>query len=127
MDNFVNDGLEGIDTLKRIVSNLKLPEIRTSELKGKIDTLKLHLKSGFRSHLRPESNCAQHCKQYALSEEECQHAHTSTCESCDIMYTVRTEIQNLIESTIVSSIHEREEVKHDFEVSAEKVGGRGII
>lgn len=98
LDNFVNDGLKGIDTLKRIVSNLRLPEIRTSELKGKIDTLKLHLKSGFRSHIRPESDCAQHCIQYALSEEECQHAHTSTSESCDIMYSVRTEIQNLIEN-----------------------------
>lgn len=121
LDNFVNDGLEGIDTLKRIVSNLALPEIRISELKGKIDTLKLHLKSGFRSHIRPESDCAQHCIQYALSEEECQHAHTGTCESCDIMYSVRTEIHTVIESTNFPSIQEREEVKHDFGVSAEKV------
>lgn len=121
LDNFVNDGLEGIDTLKRIVSNLGLPENRISELKGKIDGMKLHLKSGFKSHIRPESDCKQHCIRYALSEEECQHSHTSTCESCDIMYNVKSEIQNVVESTNFPSIHEREEVKHDFEVSAEKV------
>jgi hypothetical protein len=121
LDTFVNDGLEGIDTLKKIVSNLGIAENRRSELKEKIDVMKLHLKNGFKSHIKPESDCLQHCIQYALSEEDCQHSHTSTCESCDIMYSIKREIQNLIDIAKFPSIPEREEIQHDFDASTEKV------
>lgn len=52
LDNFVNDGLEGIDTLKRIVSNLRLPEIRTSELKDLKVTV---LNTVYNMHCRKKS------------------------------------------------------------------------
>lgn len=121
LDTYVNDGIEGIDTLKKVVLNVGLQEPEISELNRMIDNLKLHLKSGFRSHIRPESNCAQHCIQYALSEEECQHVHTNKCEYCEIMYRVKAEVKKTLESANFPSIHEKEEILHDFETAVEKI------
>lgn len=93
-------------------------DIRISGLKGKNATLKLHLKIGFRSHIWPES--VQRCLQYVLSEKKWQHFYTRNCwESSEIKYSVRTEIQNLVESINFPNIHEREKLSWLIGVSRE--------
>lgn len=44
-------------------------------------------------------------------KKKCQHVYTRNCwESCDNKYSVRTEIQNLVESINFPNIHEREKL-----------------
>ena len=45
----------------------------------------LYLKSEFRLHIDDESQCGDHCMQFALSSTPCTHAHNSTCQSCNLI------------------------------------------
>ncbi|VDI65819.1 Hypothetical predicted protein [Mytilus galloprovincialis] len=124
LDNYISDGMESIDTLKKVVSNLGTKGLQTSKVSDLIqslDTLKLHLKNEFRSHLSTESDCSQHCMHFALSEKGCEHTHSNICQPCDRMYQIRDEIQNVMTSNFSNiEIQEKEELEHDILVSTEK-------
>ncbi|XP_071144033.1 uncharacterized protein [Mytilus edulis] len=125
LDNYISDGMESIDTLKKVVSNLGtkgLQSSKVSDLIQSLDTLKIHLKNEFRSHLSTESDCSQHCMHFALSEKGCEHTHSNICQPCDRMYQIKDEIQNVMTSNFSNiEIQEKEELEHDILISTEKI------
>ncbi|XP_063416575.1 uncharacterized protein LOC134698600 [Mytilus trossulus] len=125
LDNYISDGMDSIDTLKKVVSNLGTNGMITSkvdDLNESLDTLKLHLKNEFQNHLSSESDCNEHCIHLALSEKGCEHVHTTTCQPCSRMYQIKDELQNLMTSNFPDiNSKEKEEFEHDISVSTEKI------
>ena len=126
LDNFINDGMESIETLKKLASNLGsrgLEGSKVEEIQSKLEICKQHLKNDFRGHVVPESKCIQHCTQFALSEKPCSHPHTNTdnCGSCDLMYELKGELTNLVNSTTFTIVQDKEETLYDLETSTEKI------
>ncbi|CAG2236170.1 unnamed protein product [Mytilus edulis] len=131
LDNYISDGMDSIDTLKKVVSNLGTNGMITSkvdDLNESLDTLKLHLKNEFQNHLSSESDCNEHCIHLALSEKGCEHVHTTTCQPCSRMYQIKDELQNLMTSNFPDiNSKEKEEFEHDISVSTEKIWAWRII
>lgn len=88
LDNYISDGMDSIDTLKKVVSNLGTNGMITSkvdDLNESLDTLKLHLKNEFQNHLSSESDCNEHCIHLALSERVvnmCTQQHVNLAVGC---------------------------------------------
>ena len=57
----------------------------------------LYLKSEFRLHIDDESQCGDHCMQFALSSTPRTHAHNSTCQSCNLIREVLADIDMAIQ------------------------------
>ena len=61
------------------------------------------LKAGknFKIRVSEESQCADHCRVFALSDREdhlCEHEHTKSCQSCDNIKNVLEEIELVLSS-----------------------------
>ncbi|XP_062614807.1 uncharacterized protein LOC134276582 [Saccostrea cucullata] len=124
LDNYISDGMDGIDTLKKLISSLAmkgLSESKVAEIQKMMETLKVHLKNEFKSHISPSSDCIHHCTQFALSEKECDHVHNASCQLCETMYHVKLEIADLVKRTTFNSTQDKEETNHDFELAIEKI------
>lgn len=118
--------MESIENLKKLATNLGsrgLEGSKVTEIQSKLEICKQHLKNDFRGHVVPESKCIQHCTQLALSEKPCSHPHTNTdnCGSCDLMYELKSELTNLVNSTTFTIVQDKEETLNDLEMSTKKI------
>ena len=55
-------------------------------VKDRLKGGKSYLKTNFKIRVSEESQCADHCRVFALSDPEdhlCEHEHTKSCQSCD--------------------------------------------
>ncbi|CAH3171106.1 unnamed protein product [Porites lobata] len=80
---FIACGSQAFDTLEDVVNRL-----------GKLGKLSF-LKTNFKIRVSEESQCADHCRVFALSDPEdhlCEHEHTKSCQSCDNIKNVLDEI-----------------------------------
>ena len=60
-----------------------------------------NLKTNFKIRVSEESQCADHCQVFALSDPEdhlCEHEHTKSCQSCDNIKNVLDEIELVLSS-----------------------------
>ena len=66
------------------------------DVKDRLKAGKSHLKTNFKIHISKESQCADHCWVFALSDPEdhlCEHEHTKSCQSCDNIKNGLDEIE----------------------------------
>ena len=55
-------------------------------VKDRLKAGKSYLKTNFKIRVSEESQCADHCRVFALSDPEdhlCEHEPTKSCQSCD--------------------------------------------
>ena len=63
-----------------------------------------YLKTDFKIHTASESPCTDHCRVFALSRTEkehngqCQHQHTITCDRCEDLKNVVSDLQLALDS-----------------------------
>ena len=62
------------------------------------------MKSDFKLHITLESQCADHCCTYALSDsklefkKKCSHKHNVTCDRCEMLKNTLFEIKTAVSS-----------------------------
>ncbi|CAC5395476.1 unnamed protein product [Mytilus coruscus] len=86
--------------LENIIEKL---EITDEKKKGMVSCLlsgKSYLKSAFKVHIEAESNIADHCRLFALSEGEvqCGHSHTEICLQCRNLDEILNEISTIVQN-----------------------------
>jgi len=99
------EGAEVFDTLQNVIRTLE--ESGASSFWGKEaqETLKegkRYLKTNFKSHVRPDGTCVDHCTKFSLSDpqndvftRECNHSHNTTCTSCCQLDEVLRDIMSM--------------------------------
>jgi hypothetical protein len=106
-DNIAPDGAAGFESLENIIQELEKIGI-SKEL---ADTKKRFLREGKRyfktnyvTHCQDsESTCADHCRNFALSDpidkdlqKKCSHSHSSSCTSCENLKETLEDIRMVI-------------------------------
>lgn len=74
------------------------------DIKSRLKLSKAYLKTDYKAHVSMESECADHCRVFALSDPEsnstlsgiCRHEHTKSCTSCDEIRNVLAEVEATI-------------------------------
>ena len=70
-------------------------------VKDRLKAGKSYLKTNFKIRVSEESQCADHCRVFALSDPEdhlSEHEHTKSCQSCDNIKNVLEEIELVLSS-----------------------------
>ena len=103
LDNVVAEGLSCYSKLEEIIEKLDCLESRKTELTNKLICTKNYIKFQFRNNLALRSSCADHCCNFALSEEHskysinCDHQHSRNCNDCLLIDITMKEIEEEIE------------------------------
>ena len=127
LDNTAADGASAFQTLESIVDAME---------KGGMDKqwcvntcrhlrdAKRYLKTEYRVHCKAsESACADHCRTYALSDENdpnyrqrCSHQHSTDCEDCQSLKKTLTEIELALQGTLWTpySDEQQQDLLYDF-------------
>jgi hypothetical protein len=118
LDSIKVDGINGFEKLEEIVESLvsfTLNKELASTLKNLIQSGLAYLKFGFRKNLKKDSECSDHCVNYALSEHienkdkakkihelsiKCEHEHKRDCIDCLSIEILFEEIYNHISSLV---------------------------
>lgn len=50
-------------------------------------------------HIEAESKTADHCRKYALGDEDCDHTHTEVCQQCLNLEEILDEILKTVEDS----------------------------
>ncbi|XP_052097185.1 uncharacterized protein LOC127732151 [Mytilus californianus] len=101
LDYYVAEGGRSFLDLENIIEKLEITDERKKEMISCLLSGKSYLKSDFKVHIEAESNIADHCRLFALSEGEVQygHSHTEICLQCrnldEIMNEISTIVQNV--------------------------------
>ena len=133
LDNTNADGLRSIERLEDIAGKLGERGRSLEWVRNTIDgltNLKRHLKSTYRLHISSESECADHCDVYALSDpgseeysQRCDHTHDASCNDCDrfeqLFNTMKASFAD--QSVIFHSEDEKNDVLHDVHISFEAI------
>lgn len=123
LDNTSADGSDAIDSVVEMVDVLCAHGAQSewgSEAKKAIKASKRYLKTEFKGHVKRESNCADHCTTYALSDDsnkaynrKCCEGHSNTCENCQSLRKVLQDVLAQIELTSMSP-DEKARAKHEL-------------
>ena len=104
LDNTAADGSEAFETALKIVDELqKVGALKewADETRRELRDAKRYLKTTYREHCKlSQSLCADHCRDYALSDpasnefqETCNHSHDEVCSSCESVKDVFKNIE----------------------------------
>ncbi|CAH3019314.1 unnamed protein product [Porites evermanni] len=130
LDNIAAEGSQAFDTLEDVVNRLgKLGKLSSAWVQGVKDRLKAgksYLKTNFKIRVSEESQCADHCRVFALSDPEdhlCEHEHTKSCQSCDNIKNVLEEIELVLSSRDLHFRYQDEkgELEHDISNAIDKI------
>ncbi|XP_069107183.1 uncharacterized protein [Argopecten irradians] len=112
LDNISAEGHEGFDHLIKVVSKLEehgVPRIKTQQLISQLNGYQVYLKSEYKVHVVKSSACADHCRDWALSDPNltmyqsvCDHDHNMHCSMCESWHDVIREIRKIIEESVFS-------------------------
>lgn len=104
LNNFVADGVQGFEGLKKLVENLPIDTEEKNRLIKTLQGAKEYLKSDFKLHVNRSSRIPDHCILFSLSEirsqyfsSPCEHDHDDICIECtnlkNIFLDIKCEIQ----------------------------------
>ena len=126
LDNIASDGAAGFESLENIIQELEKIGIS----KEWADTKKRFLREGKRyfktnyvTHCQEaESTCADHCRNFALSDpidkdlqKKCSHSHSSSCTSCENLKETLEDIRMVIcTATNMYSKEQQEDLLYDY-------------
>ncbi len=114
LDNYSYAGLEAIDSLIRAIGNWEKDGIATKEWSqqniGALQDSKMYLRGDYRAHVMQLSNVADHCKQWALSDDKKgefqqndNHDHNLKCPRCETVKEVLSEVEAFVNNLAISS------------------------
>ena len=133
LDNTSADGLRSIERLEDIARKLGERGRSLEWVRNTIDgltNLKRYLKSTYRLHISSDSECADHCDVYALSDPEseeysqgCDHTHDASCSDCDRFEQLFDVMKASFfdQSLIFHSEDEKNDLLHDVHISFEAI------
>ncbi|VDI67385.1 Hypothetical predicted protein [Mytilus galloprovincialis] len=100
LDYYVAEGGRSFLDLENIIEKLEITDERKKEMISCLLSGKSYLKSDFKVHIEAESNIADHCRLFALSEgeEQCGHSHTEICLQCRNLDEILNEISTIVQS-----------------------------
>lgn len=107
LDNIAADGNAAFDTIIEIIEELLESDIsrkvELKECKEKLLSCKLYLKTGYKVDVKSQDSCADHCLNYALSDEtnpnlshRCDHEHNLECEKCSDFGSAIIHLKSLV-------------------------------
>lgn len=134
LDNIAASGADGFDMLHKIVDDLE----QSGSERGWCETMRTNLKDGerylkteYRAHCKEnESTCPDHCKHYALSDDqnsafktECDHPHGTECSQCELLKSTLTSIRTQISSPLVQLYgqEQKEDLLYDAKLAKDMV------
>ncbi|CAG2239924.1 unnamed protein product [Mytilus edulis] len=133
LDNIAADGVCAMDTLIEIVANFQNCSVHQntnfSDMKEKLISYKLYLKTDFKHHVQMKDQCSDHCIQFALSDptekklaRSCtDHLHDMKCPRCCLLPDTVIELKRIISEFTDISEEERTEFLVDIETAEGKV------
>ncbi|CAC5417197.1 unnamed protein product [Mytilus coruscus] len=105
LDNTIDDGMKGIDTLEKIVRKLNtfgLDPSLTKEVTLFLYRTSQHSKFDIKGHISFQSDVVNHCSRYALSDNKekdfsgkCQHEHDNSCSVCSAVLQCESKVTDL--------------------------------
>ncbi|XP_063435730.1 uncharacterized protein LOC134716650 [Mytilus trossulus] len=97
---YVAEGGRSFLDLENIIEKLEITDERKKQMISCLLSGKSYLKSDFKVHIEAESNIADHCRLFALSEgeEQCGHSHTEICLQCRNLDEILNEISTIVQS-----------------------------
>ncbi|CAC5379926.1 unnamed protein product [Mytilus coruscus] len=100
LDYYVAEGGRSFLDLENIIEKLEITDERKKEMISCLLSGKRYLKSDFKVHIEAESNIADHCRLFALSEGEvqCGHSHTEICLQCRNLDEILNEISTIVQN-----------------------------
>ncbi|CAC5413696.1 unnamed protein product [Mytilus coruscus] len=108
LDNIAADGVCAMDTLLEIIANFQNSTVHQntnfSDIKEKLISYKLYLKTDFKHHLQMKDQCSDQCIQFALSDptekklaRSCtDHLHDMKCPRCCLLPDTVIELKRII-------------------------------
>jgi len=111
LDSFSVDGNTGFDTLQRLVKELRIEDAEEKNLLQLIKLSRNYLKFEYGQNVsKDDTNCATHCRIFALShplekklKRSCKHSkHSMSCIKCNSLLALFCRIEELM-ATIPSS------------------------
>ncbi|ESP02999.1 hypothetical protein LOTGIDRAFT_156957 [Lottia gigantea] len=114
------EGTEGFSTLRQIsktLSELGLSTAWLDEITKSLASTELYFKTDMKLNLSVSSQCISHCITYALSEQECDHEHTTSCSNCEKIHSVLEKIESGYSAAQLKFSYEgqKEELIYDFQ------------
>jgi hypothetical protein len=111
LDNInVRFGSENFVCIRKLINDVaeRFPQGISEDIKEQLlklcDDSESFLKHTFPSHLQQESECAAHCRRFALADhvsksamKPCLHAHNKFCQDCELPHRMFMEIRSVIE------------------------------
>ncbi|XP_071180114.1 uncharacterized protein [Mytilus edulis] len=122
LDYFVAEGGRAITDIQLIIDELNNNgSLTNQQAKNYNDILlqtKKYLKSDYKIHIKEESNVADHCRKFALSDaknveyqDECTHIHDHICQDCEQINELLEGLKNLLAET---DLGEKEDKRDEF-------------
>ena len=96
------------------------------DITKKLKESKLYLKTDYKFHIKENDPCADHCRNFALSDPKdelfnvsCQHEHTIQCDRCGLFEETSEKLKEY--ANMESNQEERNILLHDLSNSKEKI------
>ena len=121
------DGVASFECLISIAEKLrpKYPDIMPDTIK-KLKESKLYLKTDYKFHIKESDSCADHCRNFALSDPKdeafaglCQHEHAIHCDRCGLIEEIHDTLKQFIDNE--SNPEEKNILLHELSSSKEKI------
>lgn len=107
LDNYTAEGSEAFENMQRILEALSnhgiVDDACSKSVSKRLKDGKNYLKMDFKCHVAVADWCADHCTTYSLSDpndakfmSKCEHEHDMTCERCEDLRDVLSEIEQHI-------------------------------
>jgi hypothetical protein len=113
--------LRALDLLEQIADNLSKRGMSSDwsmNIKMKLKNYRRYMKGKYRLDVTESSQCADHCRTYALSDpaneefsKKCDHAHNKQCHECNQLTGIEHDLKTvLLNDTLTYSSEEIEDL-----------------
>ncbi|KAK3736782.1 hypothetical protein QZH41_002391 [Actinostola sp. cb2023] len=125
LDYYASDGSRAFDDLASIVQNIAYVkdegEVWSTQIQDTLKAGKLYFKGDYKVHISEESNVADHCSVYALSDQSdqdlrqlCSHIHSSSCDQCSALDVAISDIEQALKEVNFENEEMRDESTYLF-------------
>lgn len=126
LDYVSTEGAQAFETLNDIADDLYsagMAKSKFDKVRHALKEGKFYLKTDYKTQVKEEDRCADHCCKYALSDPqnecflaECNHEHDLRCNRCYALDQVMDTIKDAIGSSNVSA-DELQRLQYEFDIA----------
>ncbi|VDI15288.1 Hypothetical predicted protein, partial [Mytilus galloprovincialis] len=130
LDNYAADGAKAFEDLKKVAELLgKLGKgaLWQESIQKSLTLGKQYLKIEYKLHISKESETADHCCNFALSDQSkkytasCQHEHNQVCKKCDDLTETLVKIEKSSDEVLYESADQEDDTIYMVEQSIKAV------